>query len=66
MASLPQHQTPHMPLLKVPFVSFDRKCGDLGRQYSCNRPEGHTGRHSYSWRNITAGPLQGRVRAVWR
>ena len=36
-------------------------CGDrspAGRR--CNRPDGHTGRHNFSWRH-----LDGRVREVW-
>lgn len=65
MATLPQHYPPRMPVLRVPVVAFTTRCGDLGPRYSCNRPEGHSGRHVYSWQNITAGPLQGRVRAVW-
>jgi hypothetical protein len=51
------------PYLTIPLVTVATKCGDLGPRYSCNRPEGHTGRHSYVWRN--AGELSGRVRAVW-
>ena len=66
MASLAQHHLTYTSNLRVPFVSFDQKCGALGRRYSCNRPEGHSGRHCYSWRNITAGPLRGTVRGVWK
>jgi hypothetical protein len=58
----PEHKP---PALHVPYVAFTTTCGDLGSTYSCNRPRGHSGRHCYSWRNITAGSLRGQVRAVW-
>jgi len=66
MASLPQHPLTYTPNLRVPYVAFATTCGDLGPRYSCNRPEGHHGRHCYSWRLITDGSLRGAVRAVWR
>ena len=55
--------TARNPILTIPLVTIERTCGALGDRFSCNRPEGHTGRHSYVWRN--AGCLSGRVRAVW-
>ena len=51
------------PRLVVPVARVNRFCHHLGRTYSCNRPQGHTGRHSYVWR--CAGPMSGNVRAVW-
>lgn len=39
------------------------RCGHrrhTGPYYLCNRPQGHTGRHSFAWYH-----LGGLVRAVW-
>ena len=46
--------------LTSPGRAPERICGDRGPEYACNRPAGHTGRHSFRWYH-----LGGVVRAVW-
>ena len=48
------------PQLTVPGKRPAATCCHLGETYTCNRRDGHLGRHAFIWWEI-----RGVVRAVW-